>query len=250
MASLDYSTTAHSSNGLDNGNGQDVIQTPSIWTVMQDWIDALPAGTPTQEKNRLILQKELQWILDEFDGKETIGENGLVFSHNDLIPGNIIIQSDDEDLIATDSSKPVKVTFIDHECAMSCPAAFEIASHFACWIGNECDYTKIPSKYTRRQFLVAYTKSYCQHRGLSPSAEAELLERLSEDVDRYRGIPGFYWALWGFVHSETSELDFDSAAYGKQRLEEYYAWKREYDGSRANTGEEMPFREQRWAREE
>ena len=57
-------------------------------------------------------------------------------------------------------------------------------------------------------------------------------------------------AVWAFIHSKTSKLDFDSVAYGKQRLEEYYTWKREYDGSRVNAGEEIPFREQRWAREE
>ena len=74
LPSNGHTNTAHSS------NDSDLIQIrtkPSIWTVLQDWIDALPVETHTQHSNRLDLQKELQWIVGEFDGKETIGENGV-----------------------------------------------------------------------------------------------------------------------------------------------------------------------------
>jgi len=40
-----------------------------------------------------------------------------------------------------------------------------------------------------------------------------------------------------------------AADYAEQRLGEYWAWKREVDGSRKAAGEEMPLREKRWAQE-
>ena len=51
----------------------------------------------------------------------------------------------------------------------------------------------MPTKSVRRQFLAEYTKSYCQQRGIDAASEAEIVNRLYEDVDRFRGIPGLYW---------------------------------------------------------
>lgn len=86
-----------------------------------------------------------------------------------------------------------QVNFIDYEYAVPAPAAFDIANHLAEWIGYDCDYNMTPTKSVRRQFLSEYTKSYIQHRGLEPSQESEIVDRLYHDVDRFRGIPGLYW---------------------------------------------------------
>jgi ethanolamine kinase len=51
----------------------------------------------------------------------------------------------------------------------------------------------MPTKSVRRSFLTEYTKSYCEKRGLDASSQAEIVDRLCEDVDRFRGIPGLYW---------------------------------------------------------
>lgn len=50
---------------------------PSLWTVLQKWILALPATTQTQRDRRLSLQKELQWIVKELDDGTGIGDNGV-----------------------------------------------------------------------------------------------------------------------------------------------------------------------------
>lgn len=100
-------------------------------------------------------------------------------------------------LPSDDNSKPsddiTPVNFIDYEYAVPAPAAFDIANHLAEWIGYDCDYNMIPTQSVRRQFLTEYTKSYIQHRKLDASSESEIVARLYEDVDRFRGIPGLYW---------------------------------------------------------
>jgi ethanolamine kinase len=71
--------------------------------------------------------------------------------------------------------------------------------------------------------------------------------KLFDEVDVFRGLPGFYWGLWSLIQAVISEIDFDYASYAEIRLGEYWAWRDEMSGKRAKTGTEMPLRERRWA---
>ncbi|KAJ5489219.1 hypothetical protein N7539_004109 [Penicillium diatomitis] len=219
----------------------------SMWAVLQRWVLALPVATPEQRARRLSLQRELEWVVGQLDDGVGIGDDGLVFAHCDLLCANVIVLPHDVGARTEDDVAPVN--FIDYEYAVPAPAAFDIANHLAEWIGYDCDYHMIPTKSVRRQFLTEYTRSYCKHRGLDASSEAEIVDRLHQDVDRFRGIPGFYWGVWALIQAQISQIDFDYADYAEQRLGEYWAWKRELDGSRAKAGEDMPLREKRWAQE-
>ncbi|KXG46845.1 Choline/ethanolamine kinase [Penicillium griseofulvum] len=221
---------------------------PSMWAVLQKWVLALPVTTPEQRARRLSLQTELQWVLAILDDGKGIGEDGFVFSHCDLLCANVIVLPSEDGLpIPKDGTAPVN--FIDYEYAVPAPAAFDISNHLAEWGGYDCDYNMMPTKSVRRQFLTEYTKSYCEQRGLDASSQGEIVDRLYEDVDRFRGIPGLYWGVWALIQAQISQIDFDYASYAETRLGEYYAWKREVDGSRKQAGEEMPLRESRWASE-
>ncbi|KAE8371178.1 putative ethanolamine kinase [Aspergillus bertholletiae] len=222
---------------------------PNMWTVLQKWILALPSATDEQRKRRLDLQRELERVVSELDDGEGIGEDGLVFAHCDLLCANVIaVPSADTSVTATDESTAT-VHFIDYEYATPSPAAFDIANHFAEWGGYDCDYNMMPTCAIRRQFLTEYVGSYAQHKGLPESSQKEIIDRLYKDVDRFRGIPGLYWGIWALIQAQISQIDFDYASYAETRLGEYYAWRRELDGSRAKAGEEMPLRERRWAQE-
>lgn len=75
-------------------------------------------------------------------------------------------------------------------------------------------------------------------------------ERLFEEVDVFRGVPGFYWGIWALIQAKISQIDFDYASYAEIRLGEYWAWREESDGSRAASKKELAPREIRWAQEE
>jgi ethanolamine kinase len=143
------------------------------------------------------------------------------------------------------------VSFIDYEYATPSPAAFDIANHFAEWGGFDCDFSVLPTKHQRREFIREYVRSYFSHSGKEMTTE-ELEVRaqaLFNEVDLFRGVPGFYWGTWALIQAKISQIDFDYAAYAEVRLGEYWAWRAEADGSRAATGKEMPLREKRWAQE-
>lgn len=242
---------------------------PNVWSVMQKWIYALPMGTDAERNRQATLQQELTKLIEQLSNRPGLGENSvcrgslpylvfiltqlqLVFAHCDLLSGNVIIQprKEPEGIIA---NTPVEesVSFIDYEYATPSPAAFDIANHFAEWGGFDCDFTVLPTRDQRREFIREYIRSYASHLGKPSDPENEEAEAqtLFAEVDIFRGVPGLYWGIWALIQATISQIDFDYAAYAEVRLGEYWAWQKEVDGSRAKEGKEMPLRERRWAQE-
>lgn len=151
---------------------------------------------------------------------------------------------------STDAADAVPtVSFIDYEYATPSPAAFDIANHFAEWGGFDCEHHLLPTRSQRRDFINEYVRSYFSHLrkdGSQVDEEAEA-SRLFDEVDVYRGVPGFYWGIWALIQAQISQIDFDYASYAEIRLGEYWAWREESDGSRIAAGKEMGVRERRWA---
>ncbi|KAH0559732.1 hypothetical protein GP486_003747 [Trichoglossum hirsutum] len=185
---------------------------PNIWTVIQKWIFALPTSTSAEKSRKVTLQRELKRLVRELGNTKVPGSEGLVFGHCDLLSGNVIIQSH------MDGKRPANnvetVSFIDYEygaflCllvtqnsidhlnryAIPAPAAFDICNHFAEWGGFDCDYNLLPTRTVRREFLREYLRSYKRHSRHPPTKDGEEAEiqRLFEQVDLFRGAPGFYW---------------------------------------------------------
>ena len=212
---------------------------------MQRWVSALPAGSEAEKKRRLQLQDELEKSFHELDDTGGLGNEGLIFGHCDLLSANIIILPSSGSM----SQKPTSetVSFIDYEYATPCPAAFDIANHFAEWGGYDCDYNMLPTRSVRRKFLEEYLSAFAMHS--SETVDQTILDRLFEDVDRYRGMPGFYWGIWALIQATISQIDFDYASYAEARLGEYWAWREEMEGIRKRAGKKMPLRERRWAQE-
>jgi ethanolamine kinase len=175
-----------------------------------------------------------------------------------LLSGNVIIEPTPSSASASRRSSAsggseeietaASVSFIDYEYATPAPASFDIANHFAEWGGFDCDFTVLPTRAVRRAFLREYLRSVNLH--LNHSHKESDLDELFDQVDRFRGVPGFYWGIWALIQAQISLIDFDYASYAEIRLGEYWAWKRESSGERQQAGEKMPIREQRWAQEE
>lgn len=232
----------HKSNGaaVDASSLASRRPTPNIWSVIQRWVDALPCDNPKQEARKQLLQKELDRSFKDLDNDRGPGSFGFVFGHCDLLSANVIMLPEDSN--QDDSSK---VSFIDYEYATPCPAAFDIANHFAEWGGYDCDYNMLPTKSVRRQFLSDYLESFKAHS--DHPVRDDMLDILYDEVDRYRGMPGFYWGVWALIQATISQIDFDYASYAEVRLGEYFAWRAEENGSRSQKNEQMPLREKRWA---
>jgi ethanolamine kinase len=217
---------------------------PNVWTTMRKWVDALPTDTETQRQRQERLQRETEEMVQKLSQRPGLGQHGLVFAHCDLLSGNIIIHR---------SGDQLSVSFIDYEYATPSPAAFDIANHFAEWAGFDCDYSGVPKRNQRNAFIREYIQTYLKMAPASreggPASDALIAEetdKLMAEVDVFRGVPGFYWGIWALIQAEISEIDFDYASYAEERLNEYWAYKAEEDGSRAAAGRPMSLREQTW----
>ncbi|KAK2589753.1 hypothetical protein QQS21_012565 [Conoideocrella luteorostrata] len=211
---------------------------PNVWTTMQKWILALPTDTEQRRERVTLLQKELEEMIQRLGNRPGLGNNGLVFAHCDLLCANVIINRDGD----ADPS----VSFIDYEYGTPSPVAFDIANHFAEWVGYNCDYSAIPTRTQRLAFVREYIKTYIRLSGETMNEEEET-RKLMDEVDTFRGVPGFFWGIWSLIQATISHIDFNYASYAEERLGEYWAYKNEADGSRAASGKELPLREKRWA---
>ncbi|KAI4227583.1 MAG: hypothetical protein L6R36_002284 [Xanthoria steineri] len=219
---------------------------PNVWTVMQKWIFALPTTTEAEIQRNNTLQKELERTVADLADVPSLGSDGLVFSHCDLLSGNVIVHPRG----SAEPSSIETVSFIDYEYATPAPAAFDLANHFAEWGGFECNYKALPTRSVRRAFIEEYMAGYSSHTTLpSKSDEKTYAKQLLDEVDAYRGVPGLYWGIWALIQATISQIDFDYASYAEVRLREYWDWRAEESGTRAKEGREMPLREQRLAEE-
>lgn len=195
------------------------------------------------------LHTEAEELAAKLGNTPGLDDKDYIFSHCDLLSGNVIVQPPG---IRLAPGKELTVSFIDYEYALPAPAAFDIANHFAEWGGFECEYAVLPTRSMRRDFLAHYVRAF---RALDKSVEstdhalARAVNQLFDQVDLFRGVPGFYWGIWALIQAQISQIDFDYASYAETRFAEYYAWKAEKDGSRKQNGQELCLRERRWASE-
>lgn len=218
---------------------------PTIWSNAQKWIDLLPADSKELRERNDMFRAELDWIHGVVKTSPGYDEQDLVFSHTDLLCGNVIIEGPAEPI-----KKERSVTFIDYEYATGAPKFFDVANVFAEWAGPDGELSFMPSQTQRLHFIKHYVNSLQSnmedHAGNVNQEQA--VELLHDQVNLFRGLPGFYWGIWGLIQASISDIDFDYVSYAERRHSEYWAWKAEYDGSRVRKGEEPTVREKAWGR--
>jgi ethanolamine kinase len=236
-------------------DGKHTRPMPNIWSVMQQWIDALPGDTEEERERNKVLDRELAQVSARFGDTPGLDGKDYIFSHCDLLSGNVIVQKPSGVELPNGYNKERPVSFIDYEYSTPGPAAFDISNHFAEWAGFDCDHGAVPTKWQRRDFLKSYVGSFRYHSiSLEDTMSYDIdfhedIDQLYNQIEEFRGLPGFYWGIWALIQAMISQIDFDYETYADLRLGEYWAWKAEEDGSRSRAGKEMPLRERRWAEE-
>lgn len=129
----------------------------------------------------------------------------IVFAHNDLLSGNLML-----------SEKEEKLYLIDFEYGSYNFRGYDIANHFNEYAGFECDYTLYPDKDSQYHFFRHY---------LSPdnpelASESEL-EAIYIETNCYALASHLYWAFWAIVQAKYSPIDFDYLEYYFLRYNEY-----------------------------
>lgn len=239
---------------------------------MQKWINALPSKTPEEKTRNEGLQAALVETAATMSSVPGLSDGAYVMSHCDLLSGNVIIRPG-KTHSQLSGHEIANISFIDYEYTTPAPAAFDLANHFAEYVGFDCDMSKIPGPTQRRAFIREYAAEYRRNTSTTcrngdransyggtngvhahvekprPTLEDDV-ERLMQEVDQFRGLPGLYWGIWALIQATISSIDFDYASYADIRLGEYWAWKDQQDETKRKSGVELCLREQRWAQDE
>lgn len=195
--------------------------TDQFWDVIKNWIEQIPEKSPgftgeaTEEAQRIIRSdKKLGWLHDNLSWLEAHAKsvsNVPVFSHNDLLHANIIVQED-----VQGATEPT-VAFIDYEYGCANDLHFDIANHLLEFAGFECNWDALPTEELQRTFVAAYIQSYRQ---TAEVPEADITSGL-EKVRNYFAVSHFYWGVWALLQSSISTIDFDYAGYAERKLQAY-----------------------------
>ncbi|XP_043703118.1 probable ethanolamine kinase isoform X2 [Telopea speciosissima] len=129
----------------------------------------------------------------------------VVFAHNDLLSGNLMLNEDEE-----------KLYFIDFEYGSYSYRGYDIGNHFNEYAGFDCDYSLYPDKDAQDLFFRHY---------LQPDKPQEVsdedLKALFIETDSYMLASHLYWALWALIQAKMSPIDFNYLGYFFLRYNEY-----------------------------
>lgn len=161
--------------------------------------------------------------------------NEVVFCHNDLLSGNILLGN---------PNLKHWVTLIDYEYAGYNRAAYDIANHFCEFAGVLIDVPDSqkncwPSKEHRLHFL----RNYLERRVHVYSARSsrselmntvrsamekdkELFNLICEGMDtivcKYAMAAHMLWGVWALIQASMSSIDFDYLGFAKWRIMDGY----------------------------
>lgn len=182
---------------------------PQLWNDISKFFEkASVLEFDDSEKQRMFKMISFKEIHDEIvELKELTGllNAPVVFAHNDLLCGNLMVNDEEE-----------KLYVIDFEYGSYNYRGFDIGNHFNEYAGYDCDYSLYPSKDEQYHFFRHY---------LQPDNPLEVpdkdLEALYVESNTYMLASHLYWALWGIIQAKMSPIDFDYLGYFFLRYNEY-----------------------------
>jgi len=182
---------------------------PQLWTDIFKFLDKASSlrfeDTAKQAKYASISFDELREEAMSLKVLTDCLNAPIVFAHNDLLSGNLML-----------SEKEEKLYLIDFEYGSYNFRGYDIANHFNEYAGFECDYSLYPDKDSQYHFFRHY---------LSPdnpelASESEL-EVIYVETNCYALASHLYWAFWAIVQAKYSPINFDYLEYYFLRYNEY-----------------------------
>jgi len=193
-----------------------VSRNPSVWLTMEKWLEvALTVSFDEPERQAAYKALDLPTIKREImalKAKLMLVDSPVVFSHNDLLSGNIMYDADTD-----------KVTLIDYEYSAYNYRGFDIGNHFCECCGFDCDWSQFPDKQKQFTFL----RGYLSHALKVPQDQVpeSALNDLYYEVGPWALAPHLFWGIWAVVQARFSPIDFDFLNYAKLRLGGFFQMK-------------------------
>ncbi|KAI7802388.1 choline kinase alpha [Triplophysa rosa] len=205
-----------------------------LFGTMEKYMDQVLCLTFTRESHLLSFSHLLSYDLPkEMDNLKCLLESTsspVVFCHNDLQEGNILLLSGRE------NEDQQRLMLIDFEYSSYNYRGFDIGNFFCEWT---YDYTwdkfpffkantkNYPPKEQQMQFFQSYLLEFDSgFANLSEKDQQKLKEKMLVEVDRFALASHFFWGLWSIIQAKISTIEFGYMEYAIARFDAYFELKR------------------------
>ncbi|KAG1456848.1 hypothetical protein G6F55_006268 [Rhizopus delemar] len=193
--------------------GKRGVKEQRLWSTMYQWLNQVPEKYKDEKIQAIFetqfdmkkVKSELDYLIERLEKINC----PIVFSHNDLLFGNIIYDDEKEE-----------AHFIDYEYGCYAYRGFDIGNHFNEFAGFDCEYWRYPKKEFQLEWFDWYLTEY---NGVKPSEEEK--EEMYKEVNGFSLASHFYWGLWAMIQAMISDIDFNYMEYAVLRFNEYYKRK-------------------------
>ncbi|XP_049482580.1 choline/ethanolamine kinase isoform X2 [Panthera uncia] len=173
--------------------------------------------------------KEPHWLFGTMERKLLDSTpSPVVFCHNDIQEGNILLLSEPED---TD-----RLMLVDFEYSSYNYRGFDIGNHFCEWVYDYTHdewpfYKAQPADYPTRgqqlHFIRHYLAEVKKGETISQEEQRKLEEDLLVEANRYALASHFFWGLWSILQASMSTIEFGYLEYAQSRFRFYFQQKRQ-----------------------
>ncbi|KAJ8392291.1 hypothetical protein AAFF_G00076550 [Aldrovandia affinis] len=154
----------------------------------------------------------------------------VVFCHNDVQEGNILMLND------RDPSSAEMLMLIDFEYSSYNYRGFDFGNHFCEWV-YDYTYDQWPfykanvDNYPNREQQLHFIRNYlAESGGYSENTMYEDQARIEEDMiveaNRYALASHFLWGLWSIIQAKISTIEFGYMDYAQSRFDAYFKQKK------------------------
>lgn len=176
---------------------------PVVYETIFKWIDIVGDVDDLEKYNFSIdwFKQETEFLQHRLAALNS----PIVFCHNDLLCGNIIM-----------NTNTCQVSFIDFEYAGYNSRGFDLGNHFNEYAGFDVDWSLFPNEERMQWFISHYLETYL---GRLPT-EREVTH-LCQEALAYSLVSHLFWGLWALMQAKESSIDFDFFNYSIKRLQRY-----------------------------
>ncbi|XP_056137402.1 choline/ethanolamine kinase [Lampris incognitus] len=156
----------------------------------------------------------------------------VVFCHNDVQEGNILVLED------RDPTSADRLMLIDFEYSSYNYRGFDFGNHFCEWMYDYTHnkwpfYKATPENYPTREQQLQFIRSYLeeQRRGGASAVhedQTQMEEEMLIEANRYALASHFLWGLWSIIQAKLSKIEFGYMDYAQCRFDAYFKQKKRF----------------------